>query len=848
MRVPLSWLRDFAPFDGDPAALAATLDDLGLVVEGIEHIGEGLGDVVVVKVLDIAPIEGADKIRRVMVDTGGVQVYGWEPEGVQVVCGAWNFRVGDLVPLAPVGAVLPDGTVLSRRKMKGVVSNGMLCSGRELELSEDHAGILVLDAEEGIIPGQPLVDALGIHADVVFDIAVEANRPDAWSVAGVARDLAARLDIPFAIPPIGEGVVEAATGGPGLDELASAAVDDTELCPRFTARVLTGVQVTTSPKWLVRRLTMAGMRPVNNVVDASNYVMLELGQPTHPYDLDRLGGNGLRVRRASSGERITTLDGVERVLGQPGPGIGDAGEDCLICDAEGTPVGIGGVMGGASSEIDESTIRVLVEAAYFVPMAIARTSKRLRLRTEASARFERGTDPRGIDRAVDRFCELVVATGGDAVRVAPGMVDLQFGVPEPVELQVRVPWVNGLLGTAFSRQKISGLLDPLGMASQPVEVDGIEALRVTVPTFRPDIRPAPDGEADIAEEVARTYGYSRLARRTPAWPQPGRLTTYQQDRRTIKDVLCGVGASEAWTPTFVTGSDQTISGTEPPWVELANPLVDTERYLRSSMAPGLIRALLYNAERRQGELRLFEVGSVFRMAEEPQAGSSTVPSDGPPVDSTEHLCAVFCGPGDDAWTAVGAWRAVAEALRISDWDVAVADNDGAELLHPYRRSALVGAGPKPKTASVSLGVMGELDPAVLASMGLVGHDGRPPRVGWLDLDLRVLLDRGRILRRPLEAIPVSRFPSADIDLAFAVDDEVPAGRVERVLRHTGGDVVESVVLFDVYRGPSVEDGSRGLAFRLRCCSLDRTLDEDALTSLRQRCIDAVEQAGGAKLR
>jgi phenylalanyl-tRNA synthetase beta chain len=864
VRVPLSWLRDFAPFDGDPADLAATLDDLGLVVEGMQRVGEGLGDVVVVRVLDISPIAGADRIRRVVVDTGDFDAPGADPDGLQVVCGAWNFEVGDLVPLAPVGAVLPGDFSIGRRKMKGVVSNGMLCSGRELELSEDHAGIMVLDPTESTYPGQLLVDTLGIQSDVVFDVAVEANRPDAWSMAGVARDLAARLGIPFAIPPVGEEVVEAATGGPAVVELTSVRVDDTELCPRFTARVITGVRVGPSPKWLARRLTLAGMRPINNVVDASNYVMLELGQPTHPYDLDRLAGSGLVVRRADKGERVTTLDGVERQLGLPGPGLGDTGQDCVIADAQSAPVGIAGIMGGESSEIGPDTSRVLLEAAYFVPMAIARTSKRLNLRTEASARFERGCDPEGMDRAVDRFCELLVSTAGDQVTVAPGMIDARGDVPSPVELTVRVPWVNGLLGTAFSRQKVAGLLAPLGIDAQPIENDGPDSLRVTAPTYRPDIRPAPAGEADIAEEVARTYGYSRLPRRTPSWPQPGRLTDYQRDRRAVKEVLCGLGASEAWTSTFVSQFDQTMSGSEPPYVEVTNPLVESERFLRTSMAPGLVRALLYNTERRQDELRLFEVGSVFRYPEtspaDRQDGSQDGSQVGPLADAPERLSAVFCASGDDAWTAVAAWRVVAEALRLADWTMVPQAGPVMKVLHPYRSAGLTNAevpinaeerAPDPDGSampSTAIGVVGELDPFIVGSLGLLGRDGRPPRVGWLDLDLGVLLDRTLVPRRPDEAGPVSRFPSSDIDLAFAVDEELPAATVERVLRRAGGEVLESVELFDVYRGESVGDGVRSLAYRLRFCALDHTLDDEELGQLRSRCIAAVEASGKATLR
>lgn len=841
MRVPLSWLRDFAPFDGDPADIVAALDELGLVVEGIEQVGEGLGDVVVTRIEEVTAIEGADRIRRVVV-TDGTSV-------TEVACGANNFAVGDLVALAPVGAVLPGGFAIGKRKMKGMVSNGMLCSGRELRLSEDHAGILVLNDVPGAVPGVLLTDALGIEADTVFDVAVEANRPDAWCMAGVARDLAARLDLPFSVPATADLLADLGVGtpptpavGPPVGSLATVRVDDLELCPRFTGRVLTGVAVGESPTWLARRLTAAGMRPINNVVDASNYVMLELGQPTHPYDLDRLDGGGLLVRRADPGEQVTTLDGVVRTLGRPGPGLGDTGQDCLICDAAGVPVGIGGVMGGASSEIGPGTTRVLLEAAYFVPMAVARTSKRLNLRTEASARFERGCDPAGIDRAADRFCGLLALTAGPDLAVADGVIDVVGDVPVPLEMTVRPSRVNALLGTDLRAADIAALLVPLGIEASPTGA-GDDPVAVVVPTSRPDIRPLPMGEADLAEEVARTHGYARLPRRTPSWPQPGRLTDHQRGRRHLKDVLCGVGASEAWTAAFVTEADQVAAGFAPPYVEITNPLVEAERFLRSSMVPGLLRALLYNAERRQGELRLFEVGSVFHRVEIPG-------DDGIAAGADERLCAVFAGTGDDAWSAVAAWRTVADALGLVDWVMEQGPHrdPATRALHEHRSAVLLAAPLGGAGLRTTLGVAGELDPTLVETFGLVGPDGRPRRVGWLDLDLGALLDPAVAPRRALEPTPVSRFPSSDIDLAFVVPEEVPAQMVERTLAAEGGQLLESVQLFDVYRGDSLGEGVRSLAYRLRFCAPDRTLTDEEVGALRAACIAAVARDHRATLR
>jgi phenylalanyl-tRNA synthetase beta chain len=848
MRAPLSWLRDFAPFGDDAAALAETLTDLGLVVEEVEHVGEGLSDVVVARVEEITAIAGADRIRRVVVDAGDGPL--------EIVCGAWNFAVGDLLPLAPVGAVLPGDFAITRRKMRGVTSNGMLCSGRELRLSDDSEGLLVLTDVAGAHPGQPLTEALGIEHDVVFDITVEGNRPDAWCIAGIARDLAGRLGLPFALPEPpdpGAGVAVGET----VDGLASLAIEDLDLCPRMTVRVLTGVTVGPSPQIVQRRLTLAGMRPINNVVDASNYVMLELGQPTHPYDLDRLPGHGLLVRRAKAGETVETLDGVERTVGTPGRGLGHTGEDCLICDAEGTPVGLGGIMGGSSSEISEGTSRVLLETAYFTPMVIARTSRRLALRTEASARFERGCDPWGIERAAARFCELVQASDPRA-SVVPGLLDVRGEVPGPVELSVPLARVNGQLGLSLGADDVAALLRPLGFGCEVGGAGGGE-IGVTAPTNRPDVREAPYGVDDVIEEVARVYGYGRLPRRQPSWPQPGGLTSLQRRRRLVRDVLCGLGASEAWTPSFVADRDHERIGLSGRAVEVTNPLAHEERWLRRALLPGLLRALAYNADRRQGLIRLYEVGVVFehpdngvaRVVERAGAGgasSALLPAE------REMVAGVFSGVGDDARTAVAAWHVLAEALGVTGVRVRSLDRLGAASgssreaasalvgLHPTRSAVLVAGSGDGAADGTVIGAVGEVDPAVIADFGLSG------RVGWLEFDLGLLVDPAVVARRAEESAPVSRYPSSDIDLAFVVDDAVPVDRVADVLSAAGGDLLESVQLFDVFRGASVGDGRRSLAFRLRFCALDRTLTDGEVGDLRASCIEAAAREVDAVLR
>ena len=828
MRAPLSWLRDFAPFPDDIRGLTAALDDLGLVVEEVEHVGEGLESIVVSEVTEITPIEGADKIRRVVVEAGDGPL--------EIVCGASNFEVGDRVPLAPVGAVLPDGTAIGRRKMRGVESNGMLCSGRELGLSDDGAGLLVLGEDIVASPGTPLTEALGLK-DTVFDITVEGNRPDAWCMAGIARDLAARLGLPFTLP---EPPAPPPSGRPVTDA-ARASVEDLDLCPRLTVSVLSDVVVGPSPRRIAERLTLAGMRPINNVVDASNYVMLERGQPTHPYDIERLAGRGLIVRRAELGETVETLDGVTRT-------VGDSGADCLICDGENVPVGVAGIMGGASSEIAASTTEVLLEAAYFTPMAIARTSKRLGLRTEASARFERGCDPWGIDAAVNRFSQLL-AESTPGLTVRDGTIDIRGAVPEPFTLAVPLARVRRQVGVPLTAEQIAALLDPIGFTTTA----GDEHLTVLVPTNRPDVRPAPYGIDDVIEEVARTFGYSNIPPHTPTWPQPGHLTALQRSRRLVKSVLGGIGASEGWTNTFVSEEAHRRVGLRGPAVRVSNPLLAEEPYLRRSLMPGLLGALAYNADRRQGSIRLYEVGVVFSHPDE--GGPRVVERSGAggsqkallPVER-ELLSAVFAYDDDDARSAVAAWRVLADAFRVSG--VRLVAPEPGELpaalagLHPTRAAQLVADG-------TTIGAVGEIDPGVATDFGLTHASGIGTvarRIGWLEVDLGLLFDERVVPRRATVAAAVSRFPSSDIDLALVVDDGVPADVVADVLGAAAGDLLESVTLFDVYRGAHIGEGTRSLAFRLRFCSLDHTLTDDEVGELRARCIDAAVTELGAVLR
>ncbi|MBI2709905.1 MAG: phenylalanine--tRNA ligase subunit beta [Actinobacteria bacterium] len=786
MKVLLSWLRELAALDADPERIRQALDDLGTPVEDMARLGEGWDGIVTAKVVDLRPHPNADRIQLVDVDTGG--------DALQICCGAFNMAVGDVVPLATVGTTMPGGMRIERRKLRGEWSNGMLCSTRELGLGDEHGGIRILDGQLPV--GVPLAEALGVEPDVLYDLEVNPNRPDAMSVAGIARDLAAHFGVPFTppspSPPVG--------GAPAADAV-TVEVLDPDACGRFGAWVLRGVDVAArSPEWVQRRLTASGMRPINALVDISNYVMLELGQPNHPYDLAKVRGGGLRVRRARDGETLVTLDGVERTL---------TADDLLICDATDAPVGIAGVMGGASSEIDERTTEVLLEMAWFLPSSVSRTSRRLGLRSEASARFEKGCDPEVVPLAAARFCELAAQICG--ATTAPGAVDVRGDLPDRSPVRVRTGRVNALLGTALTVDDVRARLEPIGFACTPAG-DAPGDLDVVVPPFRYDAT----SEIDVVEEVARHCGYRNIPVRELSKPRRGLLTVRQKERRAVRRLLMGLGLAEVLPLPFLAPGDLERCGLDPRGIELVNPMAAEESVLRTSLLPGMVKAVALNAARRSTGVRLFEIGHVFL----PPPGGQVLP------DEREHLGVVLAGQA--ATAAVEVWQVLAEGVRASAPSVVNAEVPG---LHPTRAARLLVEGR-------SVGVAGEIDPGVL------GAHGVDDRVAWLEVDLGALLDGPR---RSDAYRPVSRFPSSDVDLAFEVPDEVSAFDVERTLA-AASDLVWSVRLFDVYRAAPVAEGARSLAYAVRFQAPDRTLTDAEVAEARQALIDAVVRTYPATLR
>jgi phenylalanyl-tRNA synthetase beta chain len=784
MKLLLSWLREYVALPGDVEldALGQTLADLGLPIEEVVRTG-GIPGVITARVMRTEQHPEAAKVQRVWVDTGdGAEHHVW--------CGAFNFAPGDVVPLAVAGTEMPDGRTIARRGILGIDSEGMLCSARELGLGDDHSGILVLPADTPL--GVPYGNVTGLRDDVVLDVEVPRNRPDCWSYVGVARDLAAKLGLAFTPPaPPEPKVVE---GGPQTTVEIVAG----DRCGRFTSTVIGGVAVGPSAPWMAERLTAAGMRPINNVVDVSNYVMLELGQPNHAYDLATLGGSGFRIRLARDGEEITTLDDVTRRL---------APADLLICDATDSPIGIAGIMGSADTEISAATTTVALEIAWFTHVGIGLSGARLGLRSEASARNERGVDPWQIDTSIARFVELLAETCPGLV-VHGGAVDARGPSLPPRErsCEVRIEQVNRIIGIALRADDLPPLLDPIGYT-----VSGSGDVRaVALPTWRPDSTE----EIDVVEEVARLYGYDRVGRKLPVAARHGRLSVAQQRRRRLRDVLLGLGITEVMPNPFLAPDTLARAGLDTDALRLTNPLVADESVLRTSLRPGLLRAVAFNESHRRPGVSLFEIGHVYP------------PGPGELPDEYEALGVVLAGR--EAPAAVEVWREVAAAMGVG------ARIDQARVpagLHATRSATLV-------AGRDVIGAVGEVAPDVLAAFDIA------ERVALLELHL------GRVLERepkPAQWTPTSRNPSSDLDLAFALSEDVPAERLDKAIRQGAGALLVDLDLFDVYRGPGLGAGRRSLAYRLRLQAPDRNLTDADVADVRASVTAAAAKLG-AELR
>jgi phenylalanyl-tRNA synthetase beta chain len=826
MRVPLSWLRSHVELPApSPRDIAEKLTAAGLKVERLEHTGEGVEGVVVARVVEIEELTAYKKpIRWVTLDDGN--------DRRQVICGATNFAVGDVIAYARPPATLPGGFTITRRRAYDHDSDGMICSARELGIGDDHTGIVVLSPDLPL--GADVVDVLGLR-DVVLDVAVNPDRGYALSVRGIARELAVAYGVPYDDP----GLAGPATySAPAWDVV----IDDPTGCDRYVARLITAIDPKAqSPQWLQRRLTLAGMRPISLAVDVTNHVMLDLGQPLHAFDRARLTG-AIVVRRARAAERITTLDGVDRALDT---------DDLLITDGSG-PIAIAGVMGGAATEISSTTTDVVLEAAHFDPVSVAYTARRHRLPSEASRRFERGVDDALAPAAAQAAVDLLVRLGGAGDGVAgegPAGSDVDRRVPRPVivldpGLPARVSGVDYAEGAARRR-----LLD-IGCSVDADPGDG--ALRVTVPSWRSDLRLP----VDLVEEVARLEGYDRLPTTVPT-PPPGRgLTRTQRLRRVVGRTLADAGYVEVLTYPFVSDavSEALMLGADDarrPTVRLANPVSEEEPYLRPTLLPGLLAAVVRNVRRGFPDLALSETGPVFRLRGSSPASAPSLPAGVRPSEADlrkleealphqpTHLAVALTGERErSGWWGPGrvaAWPDAVEAARLVAGSLGLGLETRADVhapWHPGRCAALLLDGRV-------VGHAGELHPRVVETLGL------PARTCAMELRLDDLLGAA-----PAEARAgvISAFPPATFDLALVVDATTPAADLAAALREGAGPLLEDLRLFDVFTGAQVGAGRKSLAFALRLRAPDRTLTAEEVARTREAAVAAAEQRCGAVLR
>jgi phenylalanyl-tRNA synthetase beta chain len=792
MKVSLAWLREFVDLPTeDIDELSYAFDMLGHAVEHVQALEPGWTEVYVGKVLDIAPHPDADKVRVCQVD------HGQGPS--QIICGAWNFDVGATVAVARPGSVLPGGVEIGKRTIRGVESNGMICSERELGIGSDQSGILVL--EDDLEVGRPFHEVVELP-DVVFELEITTNRPDALSLVGIARDLGAWFDVETRVPPLPLTTVPGATR-------VSVEIADPTGCRRFTAREIRGVRVGSSPLRVRHRLHKVGVRSISNVVDVTNYVMFELGHPLHAFDADTIVGDRLVVKRASPGETLETLDHVVRTLSEG---------DLIIYDDAGA-TSMAGTMGGARSEVSDKTTRVLMEAASWDPPTIMNMWRRHDLRSEAATRFERGVDPNLADVANQRACAMVQRLAGG--EVLEGAVDVVTVDIRPWTVELTMDHVTQLLGEGFDPAEVRSILERLEL-----EVEGVDPFIVTIPTFRPDLtRPA-----DLVEEIARIHGFDKFDATLPTGPAGG-LTAEQRRLRRVLTTLTGIGLSQAINLPFVSVEDLTALGLETDSSELLtvkNPLREEESKLRPTILPGLLNGLRYNRSHGNTSVALFEFGKVF--SSEPSREDPRLPTEFDRIGwavigdvGIEKMGEAFVTA--DATVSLAIFRHLADALDL-DVEIESATRPG---FHPGRTAQI-------SVNTVVVGHVGELSPMAVRYFELEG------RVAVAELDLDPLLAPVA----PTLAVAPSVFPHVDFDLSFLVPAETPA---KALIDATTGstDLVEWARVFDEFTGDSVGEGMKALAIRYRLRAPDRTLEQREIGAIRDRMIEAAASLG-ARLR
>jgi phenylalanyl-tRNA synthetase beta chain len=806
MQVSLSWLKDYIPIEMDTADLAQVLTMVGFEVESASNRYAYLDLVYVARIVEVIPHPNAEALKICRVDTG--------TDTLSVVCGAPNAERGMLAPLALPGTVFPEGWALAKSVIRGQASEGMLCSEAELGLGSDKEGIMALDPSFKI--GVKLADALGI-TDTVLEFDLTPNRPDCLSVIGIGREIAAIQKTPLKYPDY--RLIDKKNT---ISRLTSVTITAADHCPRYAARLLMDIKVKPSPFWLQDRLLSVGLRPINNIVDVTNFVLMETGQPLHAFDFDRLAENRIVVRTAEPGETFVTLDQKERSLGT---------DMLMICDGK-KPVAIGGIMGGLNSEIEPNTTRVLIESAYFNPAGIRRTSKKLGLSTEASYRFERGVDPQGTLAALNRAARLMAEVG--AGKIIDGLID-EHPKPQPTRhLTLSTQHTNRLLGTRLKRSEIEDLLKSIELKVKP-EPNGSDEDRLSVepPSFRVDItRPE-----DLAEEVARLFGYNNIPTTFPlipvgARPPAKRITL----RNRTRQLMTGFGFTEVITYSFahklscdrlrLKADDERRS-----LIDILNPLSEDQAVMRSSLIPGLLQSVNYNIARQVRNQKLFEIGKIF-ISQGPDALPREIEMliglwTGARVEASWHIKETLC----DFYDIKGAAEGLLNALKMEPIRFTRLPDDSCAYTRAGYSAQILADG-------ISVGLMGEIHPQVLADFNL------KQSVYIFEIDLDRLL--------PLTADaqfskPIPKFPAVFRDITIHVNRDIETQEILESAQNFGEALIERLQLLDVFAGDPIPAGQKSVSIRVTYRSASKTLEDQDVYGLHKSIADRLVKAFDATL-
>jgi len=804
MKFSLSWLKDYIDVTMDPADLADALTMAGLEVDSVSNRYDYLNGVIVARVEEVSPHLNADKLSLCRVNTGESQV--------SVVCGAPNVKAGMYAPLAQPGTVLPDGTRLVKSVIRGETSEGMLCSDAELALGDDPDGIMALDSALKV--GTGLADALSL-SDSVFELDLTPNRPDCLSIIGIAREIAIIQNSPLKYP---DYTIE--DKADAIHRLTSVKIDAPDHCPRYAARMVENVKVETSPFWLQDRLLSVGLRPINNIVDITNFVMMETGQPLHAFDFENLAENRIAVRLAAEGEKFTTLDEKERTLDS---------QMLMICDGE-KAVGVAGVMGGLNSEIEYDTTRVLIEGAYFNPVSIRRTSKKLGLNTDASHRFERGVDPDGCVRAVNRAAKLMVEIGSGTL--VDGLIDEYPNLQTVKDIELGVKRTNRLLGIDLDLKQIQGLLESIEFKVDSVDNNG-DRLKITPPSFRVDV----SRREDLMEEVARLSGYNNIPTTFPAMPAEGRRPDHRiRLRNQIKGLMSGLGFTETIAYSFVAEAScdrLRVKEGDPrrSMIHILNPLTEDQAVTRTSLVPGILETMHFNMARQIKNLRVFEIGKIFLKPDQ-----QVLPRE------PEMLIALWTGARTDAswysretlgdfYDIKGAVEALMKALKVDSVGFTAMDAESCEYTRPGHTAQIM-------ASDVQVGLVGEIHPRV-------GENYDLKQTAFIfELDLEKMAG---LIPEASNSKPIPRFPAVYRDITIIIDRKIETRTVLEAVENFQEELIERLHLFDVFEGNPIAAGKKSVSFRVTYRSPGKTLEDEDVTDLHKSITERLLKAFDATL-